>query len=195
MRYSFGDYVLDTQRLELLHAGEPIKLRRKVFQVLAYLLAHRDRVVSKQELFEQLWPNRFVGDETLISCMKTLRQALGERGRTGRFLCTLHGQGYRFVGRVDLWEHLSADDTPSPSGSPQLTVRSAVSLVGREEELSRLHARLAQAQGGVRQVVFVTGEAGLGKTTLVEAFIAQLESYGLLWIGRGQCVEHYGGGS
>src|ERR671925_1734354 len=82
MRYSFGDYVLDTQRRELHHAGEPIKLRRKVFQVLAYLLAHRDRVVSKQELLEHLWPNQFVGDETLTSCIKTLRRALEERGRT-----------------------------------------------------------------------------------------------------------------
>ena len=81
MRYTFGDYVLDTQRAELQRAGAPIKLRRKVFQVLAYLLAHRDRVVPKQELLEQLWPDQFVGDEALKSCIKTLRKALGERGR------------------------------------------------------------------------------------------------------------------
>jgi DNA-binding winged helix-turn-helix (wHTH) protein len=91
MRYSFGDYVLDTQRHELHHAGAPIKLRRKVFQVLVYLLAHRDRVVSKQELLAQLWPDQFVGEEALTSCIKTLRRALGERGRTARFLRTLHG--------------------------------------------------------------------------------------------------------
>jgi DNA-binding winged helix-turn-helix (wHTH) protein len=97
MRYIFGEYVLDTQRQELHRAGEPIKLRRKVFQVLAYLLAHRERVVPKQELLERLWPNQFVGDETLKSCIKTLRQALGESGRTPRFLHTVHGQGYRFV--------------------------------------------------------------------------------------------------
>ena len=54
MRYLFGDYVLDTQRAELHGAGEPVKLRRKVFQVLAYLLAHRDRVVPKQELLGRL---------------------------------------------------------------------------------------------------------------------------------------------
>ena len=112
MRYIFGDYVLDTQRHELHHAGEPIKLRRKVFQVLVYLLAHRDRVVPKQELLEHLWPDQFVGDETLTSCIKTLRQALGERGRTPRFLRTLHGQGYRFVGAVEEREHRPADDAP-----------------------------------------------------------------------------------
>jgi DNA-binding winged helix-turn-helix (wHTH) protein len=69
MRYIFGDYVLDTQRHELHHAGELIKLRRKVFQVLVHLLAHRDRVVPKQELLEHLWPDQFVGDETLTSCI------------------------------------------------------------------------------------------------------------------------------
>jgi DNA-binding winged helix-turn-helix (wHTH) protein len=112
MRYSLGDYAFDTQRHELHHAGEPIKLRRKVFQVLAYLLAHRDRVVPKQELLEHLWPDQFVGDETLTSCIKTLRQALGERGRTPRFLRTLYGQGYRFVAAVEEREHRPADDAP-----------------------------------------------------------------------------------
>jgi DNA-binding winged helix-turn-helix (wHTH) protein/class 3 adenylate cyclase/tetratricopeptide (TPR) repeat protein len=109
MRYIFGDYVLDTQRLELHHAGQPIKLRRKVFQVLVYLLAHRDRVVPKQELLERLWPDQFVGDETLTSCIKTLRKVLGERGRTSRFLRTLHGQGYRFVGAVEVRDHMLMD--------------------------------------------------------------------------------------
>ena len=112
MYYIFGDYVLDTQRHELHHAGEPIKLRRKVFQVLAYLLAHRERVVPKQELLEHLWPDQFVGDAALKSCITALRKALREgpygpaptqlrqEGRTPRCVRTLHGQGYRFVTAV-----------------------------------------------------------------------------------------------
>src|SRR5713101_8575841 len=113
MRYTFGDYILDTQRQELHHAGEPVKLRRKVFQVLVYLLAHRDRVVPKHELLEHLWPDQFVGDEVRQACIKALRKALGEQGRTPRFLRTLHGQGYRFVAAVEVREHLPADDAPS----------------------------------------------------------------------------------
>src|SRR5262249_19796622 len=74
MRYLFGDYVLDTQRTELHGAGGAIKLRRKVFQVLAYLLAHRERVVPKQELLEHLWPDQFVGDEVLKACITALRK-------------------------------------------------------------------------------------------------------------------------
>src|ERR671930_1079213 len=80
MYYIFGDYVLDTQRHELHHAGEPIKLRRKVFQVLVYLLAHRERVILKEELLEHLWPDQFVGDAALKSCITALRKALGEGG-------------------------------------------------------------------------------------------------------------------
>jgi class 3 adenylate cyclase/tetratricopeptide (TPR) repeat protein len=112
MRYSFGDYVLDTQRQELQRVGEPIKLRRKVFQVLAYLLAHCERVVPKQELLEHLWPDQFVGDETLKSCIKTLRKALGDSRRTARFLHTVHGQGYRFVAAVAVQESLAVDEAP-----------------------------------------------------------------------------------
>ena len=110
MRYLFGDYVLDTQRAELHGAGAPIKLRRKVFQVLAYLLAHRDRVVPKHELLEHLWPDQFVGDAVLKACITALRKALGEQGRAPRFVRTLHGQGYRFVAAVEVREHLPADD-------------------------------------------------------------------------------------
>jgi hypothetical protein len=79
MDYLFGAYRLDTQRYELTHAGVPIPLRPKVFQVLAYLLAHHDRVVSKEELLEQLWPGQFVGDVGLNSYMMAVRKALGDR--------------------------------------------------------------------------------------------------------------------
>src|SRR5262245_50233110 len=112
MYYIFGNYVLDTQRHELHHAGEPIKLRRKVFQVLAYLLAYRDRVVPKEELLEHLWSDQFVGDAALKSCITTLRKALGEKGRTPRFVRTLHGQGYRFVAAVEEQNHLPVDAAP-----------------------------------------------------------------------------------
>ena len=119
MRYLFGDHVLDTQRAELHRAGVPIRLRRQAFQVLVYLLAHRDRVVPKQEILEHLWPDQFVGDEVLKACIKAVRQALGEQGRTPRCLRTLHGQGYRFVAPVEVQEPLPVDAVPpalTPTG-------------------------------------------------------------------------------
>ena len=67
-------------------------------------------------------------------------------------------------------------------------------MVGRAEELTRLHHLLEQARAGTRQVVFVAGEPGIGKTALVEAFVAEIERQPHLWTAYGQCIEHYGGG-
>lgn len=91
MRYVFGDYTLDTERYELHRTGTRVHLRPKVFQVLAYLLEHRDRVVRKSELLEHLWPNQFIGDGTLNACIMAVRKALDDSGRTSHFLRTVHG--------------------------------------------------------------------------------------------------------
>jgi len=105
MLYVFGDYTLDTQQYEVCHAGQPVHVRPKVFQVLAYLLAHRDRVVPKQELCEQLWPTQFISDVTLDSCIAVARRAVGDSGRAQRVIQTRHRQGYRFVAAVAVRRH------------------------------------------------------------------------------------------
>src|SRR5262249_49634032 len=86
MLYVFGDYTLDTQRCELHRAGHLVNVRPKVFQVLAYLLAHRDRIIHKQELREQLWPGQFVSDVTLDACMAEARRAVGDSGQAQRMI-------------------------------------------------------------------------------------------------------------
>src|SRR5215831_1507443 len=194
MQYLFSDYALDTHRCELRRAGTLIKLRPKVFDVLCYLIAQRDRVVAQQELLEHLWPQQFVGDGTLKSCIKEARRAVGDTGKAQRLIQTLHGRGYRFVAAVEEREPRTVDGPAPRTWRPPSTGRRVVLPVGREAELTCLHAALARALRGVRQVVFVTGEAGLGKTTLVEAFVAQLDACGPLGIWHGQCVEHYGAG-
>jgi predicted ATPase/class 3 adenylate cyclase len=110
MRYLFGDCCLDTARYELHRAGVRIPLRSKVFHLLAYLITHRDRVVLKDELIAHLWPNQFIGDTVLKSCILTARKAVGDAGRAQRVIQTLHGRGYRFVAEV-------RTDDPSPPGS------------------------------------------------------------------------------
>ena len=67
-------------------------------------------------------------------------------------------------------------------------------MVGRAAELAQLHACFAQARQGPRQTVFVTGEAGMGKTTLVDTFLAEVAAAQTAWIGRGQCIDHSGAG-
>jgi class 3 adenylate cyclase len=124
--YVFDDYVLDTLCYDLRQAGAVIPLRPQVFQVLAYLLAHHDRVVLKQELLEHLWPGQYVGDAALNYSIMEVRKALGDDGHIQRLLRTVRGRGYRFVVPVEVQgERPSADPqwhvsppTQPAAGSP-----------------------------------------------------------------------------
>ena len=106
MRYTLGDYTLDTQRYELCRAGIPLQLQPKVFDLLAYLIQHRDRVVTRQDLFDALWPEQFVSEDALEWTIAEARRAVGDSGRTQRVIKTIRGRGYRFVAPIE--EHLQA---------------------------------------------------------------------------------------
>jgi DNA-binding winged helix-turn-helix (wHTH) protein/tetratricopeptide (TPR) repeat protein len=204
MRYVFGEWTLDPQRAELCRAGRSQPLRHKAFEVLAYLVAQADRVVSKQELCEQVWRQQYISDAALESTIKVVRQALGDSGRDQRLLQTVYGQGYRFLAAVTSEEQTPhrrptplapARVAPPPRGSalPGPAARRAP-VVGRAAELAQLARGWARVQGGERHVIFITGEAGIGKTTLVETFLASLMGEAPLWMARGQCVEQFGAG-
>ena len=102
MIYVFGDYALDTRLYELRHGGESCSLGPQVFNVLAYLIAHRDRVVTKDELIEHLWPAQCVSDATVHQHVTTARKATGDSGRQQRFIKTLRSRGYRFIAPVQV---------------------------------------------------------------------------------------------
>jgi predicted ATPase len=163
----------------------------KALAVLWQLASQAGQVLSKAMLLDTVWAETAVSEGTLTNCLSLLRQVLGEDARQPRFIATVHRLGYRFVAPV------TPADAP-PALAP-LPVASAPSpppplLVGRAAECAQLHARFAQAQQGQRQLVFVTGEAGMGKTTLVDAFVAEVTAAQTAWIGRGQCIDHYGAG-
>ena len=96
-------------------AGAPVHVRPKVFQVLAYLLEHRDRVVSKPELMEQVWPGQSVSDETLDSCIALARRAVGDSARVQAVIQTRHGFGHRFVAAVEVRDSPVAGRRPPDS--------------------------------------------------------------------------------
>ena len=100
MIYAFGDYTLDLQRYELRRAGTLCQLEPQALDLLVYLLQHRDRVVTKQELFEHLWPERYVGPGILTQRLMMVRETIGDSGRAQHCIKTLHGRGYRFVAVV-----------------------------------------------------------------------------------------------
>ncbi len=100
MRYAFEECVVDTDAFELQRAGEPVDVEPQVFDVLLHLLRHRDRLVTRDELLDEVWGDRFVSASALNSRLKAARRAIGDDGRAQRLIRTVHGRGYRFVGPV-----------------------------------------------------------------------------------------------
>ena len=164
-----------------------LELTPKAFAVLRHLLEHAGRLVTKDELLSTIWRDAVVSDAALASVIRDVRKALGDASHSPRYVQTVHRRGFRFIGPVARAAAPIADETTSPSDAASM-------LVGRESELAGLHARLKRALAGERQLVFVTGEPGIGKTTLVEAFLADVGEAGVARIGHGQCVEQYGAG-
>jgi DNA-binding winged helix-turn-helix (wHTH) protein/tetratricopeptide (TPR) repeat protein len=101
MVYRFGDgYELDGEQFELRRAGGSVAVEPQVFDVLAYLVDHRDRLVTKEELLDNIWGDRFVSESALTSRLKSARRAVGDDGRNQSVIKTVHGRGYRFVAEV-----------------------------------------------------------------------------------------------
>ncbi len=175
----FPPFRFDPAKPCLLRGEELIPLRKKSLAVLRYLVEHSGRVVTKKELLGDIWPDTYVSAGVPAVCIRELRRALGDEAERPRFIETVPRRGYRFIGKV-------TTAAESEHGS--------IPLVGREAELGQLQGWLEKALAGERQVVCVTGEPGIGKTTLVEAFLGKIVAEGDLWAARGQCIEHYGAG-
>ena len=154
-----------------------IPLRPRSLAMLRYLAAHPGRLVTKAEVQQHVWAGTHVSAGVLRVSVSEIRAALGDAATAPRYLETVGRQGYRFLGGGDLEPHRAG----------------AGPLVGRQGE-SRPWRWWQRAAHGTRQLVFVSGEAGVGKTTVVELFLARLAAGSGVWTARGQCVEHYGEG-
>lgn len=225
----FGSYHLTGPTGQLLRRKRPLALSRKAMAVLWTLAGRAGHLVSKEALLSAVWPETIVSEGVITNCIGELRRALGDNAKTPRYIETVHRMGYRFIGAV------AADAAPvsrstfevpgSPSPSPSnidreeraslfgtWNLKPETLLVGRETELAQLHKLFEKALQGERQIVFVAGEAGIGKTTLLETFLVGIRqpatgneqqadrktaARSLLpdsWISWGQCIEHYGAG-
>ena len=102
MRYSFDGFELDTESYELHGDSEPVSVEPQVFELIAYLIEHRDRLVSKNELLDAIWGDRFVSESTLTTRVRSARRALGDDGTRQEVIKTVHGRGYRFVTSVEV---------------------------------------------------------------------------------------------
>ena len=119
MIYAFGSMELDLAKVELRDNGEPLSIEPQVFALIAYLAEHRDRMVSRDELFENLWKGRVVSDSTLASRIKLARRALGDDGRTQAIIKTVHGQGFRFMADLRVQRDWAAATPPNADNEPK----------------------------------------------------------------------------
>ena len=196
-RIVFDPFSLDLANECLWRGPRAIKLRPKVFAVLNHLVGRPGQLVTKEELLTAVWPETFVGEGVLKVAIRQLRNALDDDSRSPRFIETAHRRGYRFIGHI-------AEDRPTAANDPEIERHSVVSdlppytaysplqVVGRENALSRMRSWLEKMLDGERQIIFVTGEAGIGKTALVDTFARSIASDQSIRIGRGQCLEQYG---
>ena len=112
MIYRFGDFELDADQVELRRDGARLAVEPQVFALLRLLVERRERLVSKDEIIEEVWGGRFVSESAVSSRIKFCRQALGDDGATQQWIRTIHGQGFRFVGEVTI----EGDEPSAPSG-------------------------------------------------------------------------------
>lgn len=191
----FGHYRLAGPNGPLRAADRVIDLPRKPLALLWTLATRAGEVVTKDELLAAVWPHVVVTEGAIAASLRDLRRALGDDARRPRFIATAHRIGYRFIAQV------SSQASP-PEPTPRATGSAAPQrdFVGRDTERAVLQEALARALTGQRQLVFVTGEAGIGKSRLVDAFVSSLpqvpdaEGANDLHVGYGQCIELYGAG-
>jgi DNA-binding winged helix-turn-helix (wHTH) protein/tetratricopeptide (TPR) repeat protein len=184
--YRFGGYELDTSRYELRLAGKRIPLEPRALDVLHYLISHRDRVVSREELLDSVWGDRFVSEAAVTTALRTARVAIGDTGKEQRLIRTVFRRGYQFVGTV---VQTAAGAGPrSERGVPlpaRLVTSSGLGFAGREHErLVLAEAWKEVVASGRRRVVLVSGEAGIGKTTLCSVFAAAAHREAVVLYGR-----------
>lgn len=191
--FTFGPYLLE----RLLRRGDQIvELTPKAIGVLRMLVARSGELVTKDELLTAVWPGLVVTDAALTVCVAEIRKTLGDDARHAQFIATVHRRGYRFVATVSMAaargfeSHATRSATPLPFSLDGDDDSDA--LVGRAGEMAALRRALRLANYGTRQMVFVSGEPGIGKTAVVDAFLRELRRSGVAWIARGQCIEHHG---
>jgi DNA-binding winged helix-turn-helix (wHTH) protein len=161
---------------------ERILLTPTEFGVLDHLVEHAGQLVTHRQLLDAVWPGTAIEPQVVKNKIFHLRKVLEDEPKRPRYIETLPRRGYRFVGRVER-STLASAEAPAPGNR----------LVGRESVLAELWQSMRSATAGKVQIVFLTGEPGIGKTSLADEFQRQVAaSNGSVRFGLGQCVEGFG---
>ena len=179
---------LDLRAQRLALNGRTVDLRPKSWELLKYMAVRPGLLLAKDELLEALWGDRVVTEASLNQAVRELRKALGDDARSPQYIETVHRRGFRFIAGSEEHERSQQSNTAT---------RGLKKMFGRKQDIARLQELLDLAAGGQRQFCFVTGEPGIGKTSVVQAFLdnlpAQVASEAPL-IGLGQCIDQHGEG-
>ncbi len=187
----FGPYRLDIDPDQLWQGSTRVPLRAKSLSVLAYLACRPGRLVTKEELREQVWGATQVSDTTLRVTVREIRAALGDDTTVSSYIETAPGQGYRFFAHPAMSSGLESttcqrqERHPAGQGEP---------IVGRRQEVEYLLNRYLEAEKGRRQLIFLAGEPGAGKTTLVQLFMERLAGRPETTLVSAQCAMSFGAG-
>jgi DNA-binding winged helix-turn-helix (wHTH) protein/tetratricopeptide (TPR) repeat protein len=181
---SFDPFRLDVTNQCLWRGDTRVPLMPKPFAVLRYLVEHPGRLVTHDQLLGAIWPDTYVQPEVLRRYILEIRRALGDCAEAPKYVRTLPKRGYQFIAPV-------IEDSAPPVPESVSVVGSR--LVGRSAALADLDRYLTRSLDGRRQVVFVVGEPGIGKTSLVDAFQHATAAIAGVAVVRGQSVEGFGG--
>jgi DNA-binding winged helix-turn-helix (wHTH) protein/tetratricopeptide (TPR) repeat protein len=184
LRVSFERFELDEANASLTRDGKALALPPTPFAVLCALARRSGILLSKHALLDEVWGHEYVSDSVLKTVISDLRTVLDDDPRKPRFIETVSRRGYRFIAPT------RRNDQKGPAG-PAAGSAALPFFIGRAQALPQLRDAWEAACNGRRTIMWVAGEPGIGKTTLIEHFVAGL---GDVMCVRGQCVEQYGGG-
>ncbi len=162
MRYVFGDFELDDTIFELRRGDQQVQLRPQALDVLLLLVRARDRVVTREELLDEVWPGTVVSPTALAQAILAARRALGDDPDEPHVIQTVRARGYRFILPV-----VEAKESARVPAAGAVESAGQGELVGRAEPLGALEGLSREARAGRGGVALVTGETGAGKTRLV----------------------------
>ena len=187
-QFAFASFRFDPRTGQLWRDGSEVKLAPRAAAVLHLLAERAEELVTKKELLERVWGGMAVGNDALTSCIQELRGLLGDNARHPHYIETRHRRGYRLMVPATVHEQSGAV-APLQVTSPEPS-----RLVGRVAEFGELAQAFDQARSGRRQIVFISGEPGIGKSSLADAFLEQLPTSQTMKVAHGQCLDHHGVG-
>jgi DNA-binding winged helix-turn-helix (wHTH) protein/tetratricopeptide (TPR) repeat protein len=193
LRVRFDRFEIDEAEARLIDGGQAVHLAPKPFALLCALARAPLTLITKSALLDDVWGHQFVSDSVLKTTISDLRASLQDDPKQPRYIETVSRRGYRFIGTVSEAAKPAAPAeflaAPEPRNAPMLPPVPA--SIGRADVLARLKSAWGVAATGRRQVLWVAGEAGVGKTTVIERFMREV---GEVHCAHGHCVKQYGAG-